>query len=158
MSYFDPGELAGIRAAVIETMTDTAYILRVASEAVSEAAGNAPGYLSNGAGGVRQVLATQAANTPQQQYAPLGASTPIGDPIPCRLGSYTRGMGEFLLSGVGAEQAKTSFKLKLPYDTVVYETDRMHVVTDVDDFVYEVTAIEPKSDQFSRAVRLTRIE
>lgn len=159
MSIFDPDELAGLRDAVTETLTDTAYILRIASEAASEAAGNAQGALSNGAGGTRQVLAPNPAGSSQQpQYAPVGISTPFGDPLPCRLGSYPRGMGEFLVPGASAEQAKTSYKLKLPYDTVINATDRMHVVTDVDDAVYEVNAVEAVTDQFSRVLRLTRID
>ncbi len=151
MSLYDPEELADIRGAFTETLTDTAYILRKADQAAVTAAGKPVGALSNGAGGIRQTIAPPAPNAPEAQYDQLPG------PIPCRLSVAPRGIGEFLLSSVGATQAKTSYRLDLPYNTRVLETDRIKITTDTDSFTAEVIAIEPNTDQFTRAVKLTRI-
>ena len=151
-SILDPLELAGIRADVAATMTDTAYLLRPADQAAATAAGEGPGALSNSAGGIRTGTAAVPANAPEPQYAQFGPS------LPCRLSSYPRGLGEFVNNSVGVLQAKLSYRLKLPYATQVNTTDRIRVVTDVDDFTYEIIAVEPRTDQFSRSLRLSRLE
>lgn len=151
-SLLDPAELADIRADVQATMTDQAYMLRPADQAAETAAGGPQGGLSNSAGGIRQGVSPISVNAPQPQYNQVGGA------IPCRLASYPRGLGEFLNSSIGVLQGKSSYRLKLPYQAQVNDSDRIRVVTDVDDFVYEVIAVEPRTDQFSRSLRLSRIE
>ncbi len=152
MSIFDADELAGIRADLTETLTDQAYILRIADQKQVTAAGKPIGALSNGAGGIRQSLLPGVGDAPAPEYSSLPG------PIPCLLSISPRGIGEFLVPGAGATQARTSYRLDLPYDTEVFDEDRIRVITDTDDFISEVTAVEPHSDQFTRAVKITRID
>lgn len=156
MAFLDTQEIAEARAAMVSVLTDTAHVLRAETGAQAAAAATVPGSglsnapLSNGAGGVRAAVNPNGTPTAAAQAAWRDVAQ-----YPCRLGSYPRGLGEFLAGG--AAQGKSSYRLKLPHDAQVLLTDRVRVVSEDSDAMYEVVAVEPRSSQFLLVARLTRI-